>query len=134
MVCGEEVRQDISHSLAEASLSRGTSTWADRLFTCTYLLPHGRLVLSVQDSPNDRSGYRDFVETRKSAEGAESLGGLLSLGLPSYETPDGTVVFLKDGKTLTVDASDLRRPGAEPRSPVDVAYAVAAVVIACWSE
>jgi hypothetical protein len=135
MVCGGEVRGDISHTLANAALSPGTSTWADRLYTCTYLLPNGRLVLSVKDSASSRSGHRYFQVAHKRADEAQPLGGLLNLGLPSYGTPDGTVVFLKDGKTLKVDASNLHhQPGAQQRSPVDVAYAVAAVVIACWSE
>jgi hypothetical protein len=135
MICGDEVRGDVSRIFANPALSSGQVAWADRLFTCAYQLPDGKLVLSVKDSANARTGHRYFLETQRRAEGAKPLGGLLDLGLPSYETPDGTVVFLKDGKTLRVDASQLpHRTGAKGKSRADVAYAVAAAVVACWSE
>jgi len=63
------------------------------------------------------------------------LKGLQAFGLPAYESADGRVVFLKDGKTLAVDAGALPRvagPGGESRT--EVAYAVAADVVGCWSE
>jgi hypothetical protein len=66
---------------------------------------------------------------------AAPLSGLLSLGLPSYETRSGSVVFLKDGKTLTVDATGLPNSiGPSSLSRSELAYAVAADVVACWSE
>lgn len=135
MICGNEVRGDVARIFTAAALSSGTATWADRLFSCAYQLPEGKLVLSVKDSPTTHAGHEYFVGTQQRAEGAKPLGGLLDLGLPSYETPDGTVVFLKDGKTLRVDASQLPpRTGAQQKSRGDLAYAVAAAVVACWSE
>ena len=65
---------------------------------------------------------------------AESLPGLQSLGLPAFRS-GGTVVFLKDGKTLRVDGSGLSAaalPAGLSRG--EVAYGVAAAVVACWSE
>jgi hypothetical protein len=58
-----------------------------------------------------------------------------NLGFPAVSTRAGDVVFLKDGKTLHVDAT--RLPDASlPRSfsRSEVAYSVAAAVIACWKE
>jgi hypothetical protein len=60
---------------------------------------------------------------------------MAGFGFPSFETPRGDVVFLKDHKTLWVDATRLARsdlPDGATRA--HVAYGVAAAVIACWTE
>jgi hypothetical protein len=135
MICGREIRGDISRKLAVGTVAPGTVTWDNMVYSCSYQLGEGPLVLSVQDSPNDAIGRAYFRSTRQNAEKAQPLHGLLSLGLPSYETPDGSVVFLKDGKTLTVDASKLQDSiGPSHLSRSALAYAVAADVVACWSE
>jgi hypothetical protein len=135
MICSREIRGDISRKLAVGTVAPGTVTWDNMLYSCSYQLGEGPLVLSVQDSPNDAIGRAYFERTRQGAEKAQPLHGLLSLGLPSYETPDGSVVFLKDGKTLTVDATKLQDSiGPSHLSRSDLAYAVAAAVVACWSE
>ena len=57
------------------------------------------------------------------------------MGLPSFATPDGNVAFLKDGKTLRVDASGLPATTLpQGSSNGEVAYAVAAAVVGCWTE
>lgn len=134
MICSPDVRRGISTSLA-TSVAPGSATWANLVYTCRYQLATGPLVLSVKDSPNESAGLSYFTHARTRATAARPLLGLLNLGLPSYETPAGTAVFLKDGKTLIVDASRLpMHIGPDPRSRTDVAYAVAALVVACWSE
>jgi hypothetical protein len=135
MICSPEIRGDISRKLSPDAVAPGTITWESALYTCSYQLAEGSLVLSVQDSPNEAVGRRYFGSTRQSARKASPLPGLLGLGLPSYETPSGSVVFLKDGKTLTVDATGLPNSiGPSSLSRSELAYAVAADVVACWSE
>jgi hypothetical protein len=135
MICSREIRSDISRKLAVGTVAPATVTWDNMLYSCSYQLGEGPLVLSVQDSPNDAIGRAYFESTRQNAVKAQPLHGLLSLGLPSYKTPDGSVVFLKDGKTLTVDATKLQNSnGPSHLSRSDLAYAVAADVVACWSE
>jgi hypothetical protein len=135
MICSQEIRRAIQQKLALDSVPSGTATWAGSRYTCRYQLSVGRLLLSVQDSPNAKSGHSYFLGARERADGARQLPGLLGLGLPSFETRGGTVAFLKDGKTLTVDASALpNRLGPADLSRTDLAYAVAAAVVACWSE
>ncbi len=121
--------------LAPAKLARGDASWTNRLYTCTYRLPqNGRLVLSVKDSQDVESGSTYFDRSRRDLPHTKPLQGLISLGLPSYEAQQGIVAFLKDGKTLTVDASRLSPEVGGHQSREDVAYAVAAEVVACWSE
>jgi hypothetical protein len=135
MTCSEEIRRDVQQTLGLTSLAPGTSTWASQLFTCTYQTPSGPLVLTVQDAADPTAGRAYFGALRARLESLQRLRGLEAFGLPSYESVEGQVVFLKDGKTLQVDASALR-PGSDPhhQARVDVAYAIAADVIGCWSE
>jgi hypothetical protein len=135
MICSQEVRHDIAHAAGVPSVSPGTATWANRLYTCSYQLSAGSLVLSVQDSASLTAGHRYFSAAQRRANAARPFRGLLGLGLPSYQTRDGAVAFLKDGKTLTVDASGLSGLAAPGRRmQADLAYAVAADVVACWRE
>jgi hypothetical protein len=60
---------------------------------------------------------------------------MASFGFPAFETPRGDVGFIKDDKTLWVDATRLSGgdlPTGQTRQ--DVAYGVAAAVIGCWTE
>jgi hypothetical protein len=132
MICTAEIREAVGRATELESVAKGTSSWAGRLYTCTYQLRGGPLVLSVEDSAKLAAGRRYFTALHDRATSARPLRGLLNFGLPSYQTSAGSVVFLKDGKTLTVDATEL--PTQNGKAPTDVAYAVAAAVVACWTE
>jgi hypothetical protein len=135
MVCGDEIAHAVATLADLTPAIRGTSSWADRLFTCTYQLPSGPLVLSVKDSPNEASGRAYFSSLRSGLGPTSQLRGLQSLGLPAFESTAGIVAFLKDGKTLTVDATGLSGGvGAQQASPAEVAYEVGSDVIGCWAE
>lgn len=135
MICSTEIRRDVARTFAESGLAPGRSTWRNSSYACTYDLPVGPLTLSVQDSTDEATGMAYFSVLRQGDGSPPLLRGLEAFGLPSYETSDGTVVFLKDGKTLEVDATSLpAAAGPRGESRNDVAYAVAADVIGCWSE
>lgn len=135
MICSTEIRRDVAQTFALSGLAPGTTTWHQQAFTCTYELPNGPLTLSVQDSADEATGMTYFSALRARDGSPPLLQGLEAFGLPSYETLDGTVVFLKDGKTLEVDATSLPAvAGPNDESRTDVAYAIAADVIGCWSE
>jgi hypothetical protein len=131
MICSAEIREAVARATRASSVPRATSTWSGQLYTCTYAIRGEPLQLSVKDSPDLRSGKRYFTGLRDRAVAARPIAGLLNFGLPSYRTED-TVVFLKDGKTLTVDASKLPSQGG--KSADGLAYAIAASVVACWTE
>jgi hypothetical protein len=135
MVCSSEIREDVAGVLALRSPAPTTTSWARHQYTCTYRLPTGPLVLSVQDSTDVRVGRAYFDRLRARLAGARTIRGLASFGLPAAQTKDGRVIFLRNGKTLEVDARGLPpRIGPHRRSPADIAYAVAADVVGCWSE
>lgn len=135
LVCGTEIARNVEKLAGLAATPQGTATWADGLYTCTFQLPAGPLVLSVKDSTDLSVGHAYFTSLRERLGSTRPLHGLQALGLPAYETRDGETVFLKDGKTLLVDATRLTEEvGPHTASPAEVAYEIATDVIGCWSE
>ena len=135
MVCGEEIQGSIKTLLALPALPKGTSTWQDGLFTCTYPLAQGRLVLSVQVSADATAAKAYFNALRARSAKSTALTGLTSLGLPAFQSASGVVSFVKDNMTLEVDASGLTPlVGPHQTTGGDFAYTVATDVLACWQE
>ncbi|MDD1477736.1 hypothetical protein [Arthrobacter sp. H16F315] len=135
MVCGKETQDNISSSLALSAAPHSVSSWADKLFTCTYHLAEGSFVISVKESADPAAARQYFEALQSEAGDAAPIQGLANLGFPAYETPRGSVVFLKDNMTLSVDATDL--PGAVGPSnvtPAAFAYQIATTILACWTE
>ena len=73
------------------------------------------LVLSVHDTPDAAVGEAHFADQQAGLD-AEEIEGLLGLGLRRSLTGDGVVGFLRDGKTLEVDATALP-DGLGPTAP-----------------
>jgi hypothetical protein len=135
MVCGPEIRGDVAQTLRLPSLRSGSATWVDPLYTCTYRTSRGPVIVTVTDARAPLLGRSYFNALRQSLDPARRLVGLAAFGLPAFETANGSVAFLKDGKTLAVDATKLSTESiAGHQSRADVAYAIAADVIGCWSE
>lgn len=135
MVCGKETQDNISTSLSLTAAPHSVSSWADKLFTCTYHLAEGSLVLSVKESADPAAARQYFDAQQSKAGAAVPIKGLANLGFPAYETAGGSVVFLKDNMTLTVDATDL--PGAvgpNGVTPTAFAYQISTTILACWTE
>ncbi|MYV89210.1 hypothetical protein [Streptomyces sp. SID1034] len=135
MVCGPEIRSDVVKILAPPHAPTTTTTWTDHLYTCTYHLPGGQLVLSVKESPNTASADAYFQSLRKQLGTTTQLTAAQGLGNPGYESESGTVVILKDGKTLRVDATGMpTASGPHQLSRADLAYEIASDILGCWSE
>lgn len=134
MVCGPEIGGDVKAALGLPTAPKTTTIWSERLFTCTYHLPAGSLVLSVKESPDTASANTYLQALRRRWGTAHALTGALGLGDPGYETPDGRVAILKDDKTLQVDATGLPTASGPNRlSRSDLAYEIATDVIGCWN-
>lgn len=135
MVCGPEIQDSIAILLKLPTRPTGTSTYRDGLFTCTYRLEAGPLVLSVQQSPSKEAAGGYFDGLRSGVDAAVPIKGLPSLGLPAFQSSSGIVAFVKDEFTLKVDASPLTPtlgPARTTRS--ELAYTLATDVLACWRE
>jgi hypothetical protein len=134
-VCGPEIRRDIGHLLSLQPAPEGSATWRNHVYTCTYQLPAGPLVLEVTESADVPAAHRHFGSLRHQLGPTKPLNGLTGLGLPAYETGTGTTVFLKDNLVLRVDATNLKpKPGEKADSRTDIAYEVATDVMGCWTE
>jgi len=111
-------------------------SWDAPDFPCTYDADGMPLQLSVRDATDVAAGEAHFADLQAGLDDAKEIEGLLGLGLPSFSTGDGIVAFLRDGKTLVVDATALPT-GLGPdgtRTQDQVAYAVASAVLTCWVD
>lgn len=136
MVCSGDVAGDVERIAGLEEAPTRQASWTEPMYTCTYSLPEGPLVLSVHDALDPQSG-RDHYETlRTTLDAPQDIVGMTGLGLPAYETDDGVAVFIKDNKTLEVDATALAE-GLGPdgdMSRADIAYAMASSVLTCWKK
>lgn len=128
MVCGPEIRTSIATALSLPHDPTPTSTWVDHLFTCTYTLPEGSLVLSVKELPDAAAAGRFYTQTRG------QLGAGQSLGSAGFQSNDGVVLTVKDNKVLEVDARKLPvTVGPDGVARNDFAYQVSTNVLGCWT-
>jgi hypothetical protein len=131
MVCAGDVPADVAAIFDRPTVPVTSRTWVDNLYTCTFQLPVGPLVLSVQESADPAAARAHYAAGRKRFPAATDLPGL---GEIAYLTPGGTVGLVKDNVTLTVDATALPATfGADRQKRTDFAYEVATVVLGCWT-
>jgi hypothetical protein len=131
MICGPEIRRDVATVLALKTQPIATSRWADGLYTCTYTLPSGPLVLSVKDLPDAAATTTYFNTVRGRLGNPPDLAGL---GQGAYGTRDGAVVLRKDNHVLHVDATALPATfGAQHQKRTDFAYEIASDILGCWT-
>jgi hypothetical protein len=134
MICSTETRHNLATLLGASRPPLASSSWANRVYTCTYHLSRGPLVLTVQEAGTPAAGRRYYNALRARLGPSQPLTGAQGLGLPAFETNNGAAVFLKDDKTLQVDASRLPRSvGGAHRSRSDLAYTLATDIMGCWA-
>lgn len=132
MVCGEEIVGDITQILQLDDAPHTVSTWADDVYTCTYHLPMGPLVLTVNVSDSTAQAGAYFDARRAEAPDAEEFAGL---GERAFGTGAGDVTVVKDDMTLSVDATALPETiGDNGQKRSALAFEVASQVLGCWVE
>jgi hypothetical protein len=130
MVCSDEIRRAVTGALGVDSVPAPRSTWADQLYTCTYAVPQGPLVLSVTVSPTNAAAG-DRLETMRGQLGAGQPEA--GLGERAYSADDGTVLAVKDNMVLHVDATALPDDlGVVHERRIDLARVLAGAVFNCW--
>ncbi len=135
MICSKETRAAVVRTFGLKTTPASLHSWGGQTFRCSYQLPGGDLNLSVKDLAAAKPGRAYFDALRSRLPGARPIVGMENFGFPAFETPGGNVGFIKDHKTLWVDASRIPvRDLPAGFSRTEVAYGVAAAVIACWSE
>ncbi len=135
MICQEETSASVKTLMGLHSPPPTRSTWVDHLYTCTYQVAGGPLVLSVKESTGAATARGYFNALRPRLGHTTAVTGLAGLGLPAYQNTTGRVVFLKDNATLPVDATALpHQVGPQKTSRADLASTVATDILACWAE
>ena len=136
MICAGQVVTAVANVLGLGGEVSPSSSWEKPMFTCTYEIDGRPLVLSVHDATNQAEGDEYFAALQSSTDNAATLEGTLGLGMRSFSTGEGIVGFMRDGKTLRVDATALPAGlGAdETTTRSQAAYAIATAVLLCWVE
>lgn len=130
MVCAGDVPAQVKIVLKLSAPAPTSTSWQDRLYTCTYALPMGKMVLSVKES-DDKPAARDYFQALRAKLG--DTAPLLGVGEQAYATKTGTAVVLKDNMTLRVDTTGLPEVfGPQQQRRTDLAYQMATVVMGCW--
>jgi hypothetical protein len=131
MVCSEDISGKVVQVLQLTTPPSTDSTWADSVYTCTYHLPMGPMVLSVQVAPTKAAAGATFDADRTRLGSTEPLAGL---GERAVGTPTGVAVVLKDNQVLTVDATALPAVfGSNEQRRTDLAVEIASDVLGCWT-
>jgi hypothetical protein len=131
MVCSDEIRNGVTDALGVDSVPAPRSTWADGVYTCTYLPPQGPVVLSVTVAPTNAAAG-DQLATMRDQFGATAPEP--GLGQQAFSADNGTVLALKDNMVLHVDATALPDDlGVVHERRIDLARVLAAEVFNCWT-
>jgi hypothetical protein len=132
MVCTGDVREEVQKIFKLSAPVPVSTSWQDQLFTCTYTLPVGKMVLSVKESPSKPAADAYFQALRTRSGTTTALQGV---GEQGFATTTGIAVVIRDSSTLKVDTTGLPAVfGPQDQRRTDFAYEMATVVMGCWIE
>ena len=124
-VCAPMVANGIIEFLGGPLPSPQQGAWAGHVYTCTYPLGGGQLVLTVTQLRTKAAATTAYNRLVRRTTRRTRLNGL---GNAAYQTPDGTLVARKDQFVLDADPT-----GAPPGvRPADLAFAAVVAVMGCW--
>jgi hypothetical protein len=131
MICETEVRGEISQALGITE-TRVVPTWnkTTHLYSCAYVYPRGRIVLSVKEMSSERetTAYFDAVKKKYGTKNA-----IVGLAQGAWLLKNDDVVARKDYKVLFVDVHGIPRDFVTRLLPSGVANTIATVIMACWT-
>jgi hypothetical protein len=131
MVCSDDIQDQVRTVLKLSTPAPVRSSWQDQLYTCTYTLPMGTMVLSVKQLASKPAARAYFLGLRSQLGSTKPL---LGLGEQAYATGTGIAVVLKDNMTLRVDTTGLPAVfGDQQQRRTDLAYEIASDVLGCWT-
>lgn len=131
MICGDDIKGKVKEVVKLSSEPRTSSSFAHQIYTCSYQLPVGPLVLSVQHSDTKVAATTYYNEVRAELGRTAPLDGL---GDEAYGAATGVTVVMKDNETLVVDARGVPAVfGADGQKRTDFANEIASDVLGCWT-
>jgi hypothetical protein len=132
MVCSPEARSEIKATLGIDATKVTQPRWVrkDHLYSCAYVYPRGRIVLTVKELSNGTETTNYFESVMRKYGTTQPLQGM---GQGAWVLDNSNVVVRKDYKVLLVDVTGIppRLVPAMRRS--DVAVSIGAVIMSCWT-
>jgi hypothetical protein len=132
MVCQKEAQEDIASSLGIKATRVTQPTWirAQHLYSCAYVYPNGKIVLSVKEmsSANETTAYYNGIIKQYG-----TIQPLTGLGQGAWVLKNDDVVVRKDYKVLLVNVEGIPKQFQPLLTSSDVAINVAVSIMGCWS-
>jgi len=132
MVCSKEARDDIAATLLMKAKQVTKPTWVrkDHLYSCAYVYPTGKIVLSVKELSNGTQTTKYFESIKRKYGTVDNLNGV---GQGAWVLKNGDVVVRKDYKVLLVDVAGIPANFAPAMRRSDVAVSISSVIMGCWT-
>jgi len=128
MVCSKEAREDIAATLGIEAKKVTKPRWVrkDHLYSCAYVYPRGKIVLSVKElsSGTETTNYFNSIKHKYGA--TQDLKGM---GQGAWVLKNSDVVVRKDYKVLLVDVTGIPERLVPAMRRSDVAVSSGAVTM-----
>jgi hypothetical protein len=131
----EEISNAITLTLGLNGRPPKSSSWVKPVFTCTYRLTEGPLILTVTEFPTAKAAQQSFNQKKSQyAQDKVPIQTLEALGVPSFLASDDVLLSIKTSHVLRVDVTQLPKTvGPLHRARRDLSYLVAQAILKCWS-
>jgi hypothetical protein len=132
MVCSKEARAEIAATLLMKAKQVTMPKWArkDHLYSCAYVYPRGKIVLSVKELSNGTETTNYFESIKRKYGTVDNLNGV---GQGAWVLKNGDVVVRKDYKVLLVDVTGIPERLVPTMRRSDVAVSIGSVIMSCWT-
>jgi len=130
MICEQEAITEINSAIGVSVTRVTTPTWVNHNYSCTYVYPNGRIVLSVKELANwnDTTAYFNSLATQYGKR--QTINGLAQ---GAFVAPNDDVVVRKDYKVLLVNVQGIQQNFVPASTRADVAENIAATIMSCWT-
>lgn len=132
LICAHETQTELAAVFGVPTTQPVVPTWTNHLYSCRYTYHNGVIALSLKElsSKTETDSYFTSLARRL---GQAQRPRALDRGV-LFTTKNHSVVVRKDYKVLLVDISGLPAQfGAPPFSRANIALAVAATILDCWT-
>jgi hypothetical protein len=130
MICQSEAVNEIADAIEVKTTRVTTPTWVDHVYSCTYVYPHGSIVLSVKEMSSAAETTAYFNSLAKKYGNKQAINGLAQ---GAFLTPGDDVVVRKNYKVLFVDVKGIAANFEPAMKRSDVAVNVASAIMSCWT-
>jgi len=130
MICQPAARADIASVLGVQETTVTTPTWLDHLYSCAYVYPQGKVVLSVKELINATTTSNYFDAVLHEYGVTQRLTGY---GQAAWLLRNDDLVVRKNYKVLLVDVQGIPAHFTATLNRADVARSIAAVIMGCWT-